>query len=114
MPSSKEKTKDENKDKSKDQSRDQSKWKSEDFEISYSRSDKRSSSADRAVSKYVQKDTRGISSAFVRPTPEEVGGKTWHTSGTNPNAKERLTVEFYDESESVITVKHINRNGRAC
>ncbi|AEO68226.1 72a36eb6-7895-4f40-b13d-97c2a2ff81f6 [Thermothielavioides terrestris] len=75
---------------------------------------KRTRSAEEAVIAYSQQDTRDLSSAVVRCTPAHVGGNTWHTGGSDPNAPEHLTVEYKDRNGNHVTTKHIDRNGNAC
>ncbi|KAF2963138.1 hypothetical protein GQX73_g10424 [Xylaria multiplex] len=91
MPSSKDKNKNKGKDKSKDNNKDKTKdmgkekskgkgkeiYKEENqpLTISFTNSEKRSPSVERAVLKYARSDTRPFGHATVRSTPEHTGGQ---------------------------------------
>ncbi|KAM3549193.1 hypothetical protein MY1884_005500 [Beauveria asiatica] len=81
--------------------------------ISFTSEHKRSSSAEDAVKAYAQTDSRSIETALVKSIPKKAGGDTWHVGGTNANAPEHITVEFWDASGGFITTKHIDRQGNA-
>ncbi|KAI1183984.1 hypothetical protein F5B17DRAFT_102251 [Nemania serpens] len=81
--------------------------------VNYTNPIKRSNSADQAVMNYAS-TSPNIQGAVIRSIPAHAGGDTWHTGGTDPNAKEHITVEFKDAAGNHITTKHIDRNGKAC
>ncbi|KAK0649991.1 hypothetical protein B0T16DRAFT_350943 [Cercophora newfieldiana] len=82
--------------------------------VSFTDSQKRTPAAEHAVRWYAALDPRPIAAALVRCTSALLGGRTWHSGGTDPNAPEHLTVDFKDKYGNHITTKHIDRNGNAC
>ncbi|KAL2674252.1 hypothetical protein Neosp_012703 [[Neocosmospora] mangrovei] len=72
----------------------------------------RTSEAEQAIVTYTQQDTRNFGSAMVLCTPTKHGKKSWHKGGTNPNAREHITVAFQGPTGKHITTLHLDRHGR--
>lgn len=101
------------------------------IQIGFTNNLARTDSAEKAIEDFARTDSRPIARALVKCTPASEyvhpyiaayyqewnlivfsGKRSWHTGGTDPNAKEHLTVEMLDANGNHITTLHIGRNGK--